>query len=395
MFSNRRLLLFAVAIAIVTAALLLRPKPVLVEAASIKRGPLMVTVDEEGRTRVRSRFVVAAPVSGRLERITLDEGDAVAADVVVARLHPQPLDPRLAAEAGARLEAAEAARREAQAHVEQVRAALEQAQRSAFRSRRLASDGTISTEELELTNLQETSRQKELAAAQHAAERADFEVRAAQATLLASGAPDGNTAPDAGSAVEVRSPASGSVLRVFEESERVVAVGTPLLQIGDPNDLEIVVDVLSKEAVLIHARSKVLIEEWGGPQPLTARVRMVEPAGFTKTSALGVEEQRVNVIADFDQIPPTLGDNFRVEARIIVWQADDVLKVPASALFRHHDLWTVFNVEAGKARYRTVELGHLGTTEAEVTAGLSEGEMVIVHPSDLLKDGVRVTYEPD
>ncbi|HYD46698.1 MAG TPA: HlyD family efflux transporter periplasmic adaptor subunit, partial [Terriglobales bacterium] len=297
MVSNRRLALVALIAAAIAAAVLMRPKPIDVEVTRVVRAPLTVTVDEEGETRVRERYVVAAPVSGRLERITLDEGAAVRAGDVVARMHPQPLDPRLAAEARAQLDAAEAARREAEAKVAQARAALTQAQRNADRARRLAKDGTISKEELEQANLEQISQQQQLAAAEHATTRAEHEVRAAEAALIASGSRDTGS-PPAGGGIEITAPADGSVLRVFEESERVISVGTPLLSIGNPHDLEIVVDVLSKDAVLIGPGSRVIIEEWGGPNPLEARVRYVEPAGFTKVSALGVEEQRVNVIID-------------------------------------------------------------------------------------------------
>lgn len=390
MSSSRPLVVIGIVAAALAAFVMLRPKPVAVEVVPVVVGPLMVTVDEEGETRVRKRYVVAAPVSGRLERIEVDEGDKVEEGTVVARMRPQPLDPRLAAEAAARLEAAQAARSEAQAKVEQARAALAQAQRTAERSRRLAVDGTISKEELELTTLQEVSRQKELAAGEHAAERAEFDVRAAEAALLASGARS-NDRPD-DEVVTIGAPASGSVLRVFEESERVVAVGSPLLSIGDPRELEIVVDVLSKDAVLIHPGSRVIIDEWGGPQPLEARVRLVEPAGFTKTSALGVEEQRVNVIADFETLPANLGDAFRVETRIVVWQADKVIKVPTHALFRDHGQWTVFAVDSDTARHRKVDVGHIGSAEAEIVQGLQEGEQVVAHPSDALTDGSRISF---
>jgi HlyD family secretion protein len=389
MLSQRRIvLIFVLLIAAGLAYMWLRPASVHVETATAAAGPMQVTVDEEGETRVRERFVVAAPLSGRVERISLDAGDRVEEGAVVARMYPQPLDPRTVAEGTAHLEAANAAKREAAARVEQARAAVEQAVRAAGRARRLSSNGTISAEELELAVLAETTRQKELEAAQFTARKADYEVRAAEAALLAT---SGRTDDGINVEVELRAPVAGAVLRVLEESERVVTVGTPLLEIGDPANLEIVIDILSTDAVPVRPQAPVLIEDWGGHDSvLQARVRLVEPSGFTKVSALGVEEQRVNVIADFVDPPGALGDNYRVEARIVIWKADKVLKVPASALFRRRSVWSVFVVEGGKARHRDVEIGHRNPFEVEIVGGLQEGETVILHPSDLLDEGVRV-----
>jgi len=387
MVSQRRIVLTFVAVILAGLGYLwLRPKPVQVETAQAARGPMQVTVDEEGETRVRDRFVVAAPLSGRVERITLDEGDRVSAGSVVARMFPQPLDPRTLAEGSAHLEGAQAAKREAAARVEQARAAVEQARRAATRARHLSKDGTISAEELELAVLEETTRQKELEAAEFSARKADYEVQAAEGALLAaSGRTDGSNAE-----FELHSPVDGTVLRVREESERVVSVGTPLLEIGDPTALEIVIDILSGDAVPVRPDAPVLIEDWGGDHPLLGRVRLVEPSGFTKVSALGVEEQRVNVVADFVDKPGTMGDGYRVEARIVVWKSDDVLKIPSSALFRRRSAWNVFVVVDRASRYREVEIGHRNPLEVEIVKGLDAGETVILHPSDLLDDGVRV-----
>ena len=389
MLSQRRIVLTFVGLIVAGLAYLwFRPAAVRVETAVATRGTLQVTVDEEGETRVRDRFVVAAPLSGRVERITLDAGDQVEEGAVVARMFPQPLDPRTIAEGAAHLAAAQAAKREATARVEQARAAVDQAVRAADRARRLSTNGTISTEELELAVLNETTRQKELEAAEFTAHKADYEVRAAEAALLAaSGQTDGN--PNA--AVELRAPIRGAVLRVLEESERVVTVGTPLLELGDPSSLEIVIDILSTDAVPVRPQAPVLIEEWGGPGALQARVRLVEPSGFTKISALGVEEQRVNVIADFVDGAAKLGDGYRIEARIVVWEGDSVLKIPSSALFRRREAWNVFVVDGNKASRRAVEIGHRNPFEVEVLSGLREGDTVIVHPSDLLDEGVRLT----
>lgn len=385
--SQRRIALLALVLLLGGGAFLwLRPAAVPVELATVQRGGLEITVDEEGETRVRERYTVAAPVTGRLVRVTLDAGDSVEAGQTVAEIVPQALDPRFLAEAQARQQAAIAQTREAGARVAQAEAALAQARRTAERARRLARDKTISAEELEVATLEETTRKKDLEAARYAANTAAHNLEATDAALLGSGE------DTAGSArVEVRAPVRGTVLRVFEESARVVLVGSPVLQIGDPADLEIVVDVLSTDAVRITPGAAVRLEDWGGDQPLQARVRRVEPSGFTKVSALGVEEQRVNVIADFVTPPGRLGDGFRLEARIVTWRGDDVLMVPAAALFRTGETWRVFVVDGTQAREREVRIGHRNALAAEVRDGLTEGDQVIVHPSDLVHDGVQVS----
>ncbi len=386
MLSQRRIAFVAItAVAVGVVYLAFRTEPVPVQVATVDRGPMQVTVDEEGQTRVRERFTVAAPVTGRLERVRLDAGDPVEAGDVVAEMVPQALDPRFLAEARARREAALAQTREAEARVAQAEAALAQARRTANRARRLARDKTISSEELEVTTLDETTRARELEAARAAARTADFHLEAAEATLLATG-------DDSESNVKValRAPVDGTVLRVFEESERVLAVGTPVLEVGDPHDLEIVIDVLSTAAVRVRPGAEVQVEDWGGDDPLAARVRRVEPSGFTKISALGVEEQRVNVIADFVTPNPPLGDAYRLEARIVTWRADDVLRVPTVALYRSAGDWHVFVADGTHARARPVTIGHRNATTAEVLDGLAGDERVIVHPSDLVVDGVAI-----
>jgi HlyD family secretion protein len=390
--ARRRNLVLALAAAGALGGLfwLLRPAPVRVELGTVERGPLEVTVDEEGRTRVRNRYVIAAPVSGGLERIALDEGDAVAAGEVVARVSPAPLDPRSTAQAEARLDAAIALRGEARARVGQARAALAQAQRDLQRARTLAAAGTVSDQELEQAELAHASRAEELHGAREAEDAASHEVHAAEAALLAAGGAREDRPGAADAFVAVRSPAAGHVLRVFEESQRVVAVGTPLLEVGDPADLEIVVDVLSADAVRIRPGDAMRLVAWGGEGVLHARVRRVEPSGFTKLSALGVEEQRVNVIGDFVDPPGALGDGYRLEARIVVWRSDDVLRVPASALFRRGEAWHVFAVEAGRARLRALEIGQRGVEAAEVVRGIEPGVRVVLHPTDRVADGVRV-----
>ncbi len=376
---------------------LLRPAPLAVDVATVQRGPLRVTIDEEGETRVRQRYVVAAPTSGSLLRIEVDEGQHVEAGAVVARIEPAPLDPRDLATARARLEAAEATQRAAAASVRRSQAALVQAKRDAARAERLHRAGTLSTDAREKAKLAETSAVQDSDAARFAADAAAHEAEVARAALMATSGPKepGPQAPGeicAGGrpCVAARAPVAGQVLRVFEESERIVAAGTPLVEVGDPASLEIVVDILSTDAVRVSPGARVLIEDWGGEGTLEGRVRQIEPSAFTKVSALGVDEQRVNVVADLVVPEPRLGDRYRVEARIVVWEGDDVVQVPASALFRHGSAWEVFVVERGAARLREIQLGHQAAFDAEIARGLEVGETVILHPSDRVRDGARV-----
>jgi HlyD family secretion protein len=391
---RRVAIVVGVGLALALAWTTLRPRPIPVDVAAVSRGDLRVTVDEEGKTRVRDRYVVATPADGRLLRLALKEGDAVEQGSVLARLQPASLDPRTRAAAESHLEAARDRKREADANVSRARAALVQARRSASRAEKLLLERMISPEAAEQSTLAATTRAEELAAAESAAEAAGHDLEVARAALLGDvrGMP-GVRVGDCGSdapCLELYAPVTGQVLRVLQESERTVTAGTPLLEIGDARDLEIVADVLSTDAVKVKLGAAVLADDWGGGTTLRARVRRVEPSGFTKLSALGVEEQRVNVIADFDDPPGPLGDGYRIEVRIVVWEGEDVLRVPASALFRHADAWHVFVVERGRARRRAVNVGARGTLDAEVLGGLASGEIVILHPSDRIDDGVRV-----
>ncbi|HEU5260239.1 MAG TPA: efflux RND transporter periplasmic adaptor subunit [Gemmatimonadales bacterium] len=380
--TRKRIAVGGVAVLVVAGAVaLLRPAPLSVDTARVARGPLQVTVDEEGETRVRDRYVVSAPVAGRVARIELREGDPVAPGAVVARVFPAPLDARAREQASARVEAAEDAQRAAGAGVAQARAALEQAQRSCRRAQDLAAKGLIAPEERERAELEEATRARELESAEFRAQAAAHDVQVARAALLA----------ETGNAIPLRSPIRGQVLRIPERSERVVLAGAPLAELGDPAKLEIVADLLSSDAVKVKPGDAMLIEGWGGGTTLSGRLRVVEPSGFTKVSALGVEEQRVNVVGDFVDPPGALGDRYRVEIRVVVWQADDILKVPASALFRHGDGWSVFAVAEGRARRRELEVGHRTPFDAEIVQGLNEGDVVIRHPSDRIAEGVRVS----
>jgi len=365
------------------AFMLFRPVPVPVEVASAARRALRVTVDEEGETRVRDRYVVASPVAGRVARIALRAGDAVRPGGVVARVFPAPLDPRTRDQAAARLESAEDARRAADAAVLQARAAHEQATRSLERARRLSVETSIAPAERERAELEETTRARELESADFRAQAAVHEVEMARVALSADGHP-----------IAIRSPVAGRVLRVPEPSERVVLAGTPLIEVGDAAKLEIVADLLSADAVQVRPGAAILIEGWGGSEALRGRLRIVEPSAFTKVSALGVEEQRVNVVGDFIDPAGSLGDRYRVEIRIIVWQKDSVLTVPTSALFRRGEAWSVFVVEQGRARQRDVVMGHRTPLDVEITGGVREGDVVIRYPSDRVAEGVRVASRP-
>ena len=366
--------------AIVLVALLalgLRPRPATVETARAALGPLRATVSEEGKTRIRQRYVVSSPVTGQLRRVPFKPGAEIAAGNVVAVIEPMaatPLDPRSRALAEARRTAATAA-------LEKSRAAYVLAANELHRMERMFAEKTVSPQDLESTQMRETAAARDVIAAEGA-------LRAAEAELA-------EAVPGATPAlIEVRAPVAGRVLHVFQESERPVTAGTPLLDVGDPADLEVVIELLSRDGAAIAAGTPVELEQWGGPKPLQARVRLVEPAAFTKISALGVEEQRVNVVADITTPlaeRQTLGDNFRVEARVIVWESARVLKVPVSALFRRGSTWSAYVVRHGQAVLVPVTAGRSSGTETEVTEGLKEGDEVILYPGDRVTDGQRVS----
>lgn len=365
------------------AAYALRPEVIDVETAVAKRGSMRVTVDEEGRTSVRNRFVIAAPVSGRLQRLTLREGDQVSQGQTVAWIAPLPLDSAARRVASARLRSAEALRSEAASRVSQARVALDQARSTERRREALLAAGAISPELREQAVADARSSAGELAAAMSRARAANADVEAARAALLPAGS-------SAAQAVPVRSPVRGRVLRVPEPSERVIAASAPIIELGDAAALEVIADVLSSDAVRIHPGDAVEIVEWGGDRPLSGRVRSIEPSAFTRVSALGVDEQRVNVIVDMLDRPSSLGDGFRVEIRATIWESSDVLAVPASALFQRDGGWAVFVVEDKRARLRRVEVGHRTGASVEITGGLKAGERLVLFPSDKVDDGSRV-----
>ena len=376
-------------------AWLFRPGAVPVDLVAVDRGPLTVSVSDEGETRVRDMYVVSAPVPGRMRRIELEVGDPVVADkTLVARIEPSDpsfLDVRSAAEARANVDAAAAARTHAEAQVRRVQAELDFARAEYERIRALARSHTVS--ENELDSAQRRARTAEAALAEAQAERKvrESEYQVARARLLTPGSARGPVADC--DCVSVYSPVSGSVLRVVNESEGIVASATPLVEIGNPDLLEVVVDLLSGDAVQVQAGQRVIIEAWGGDQPLDGVVRRVEPFGFTKVSALGIEEQRVNVVIDITSPRERwqrLGHGYRVEPRIVLWEASDVLRVPLSALFRQGDQWAVFVERDGCAELCKVEIGRSNGLQAEVRAGLEPGERVVLHPAGRVAPGVRL-----
>ncbi len=365
--------------------LALRAGPVEVDVVVAERGPLEVTVDEDGETRAHDRFVISAPVAGRVSRIELHEGDLVAQDQVVAEIGSLPLSAREREEQLSRIRAAEALQSQAAERLRHAEAEALQARRERDRVEQLAKSGFASQQERETAALLARTSANELEAARFLLRATEADAEAARAALLAIDAARGK-----GALVRVSAPVAGKVLRIPEKSERVVAAGTPLVTIGDPAALEIVIDLLSNEAVKVVPGMPVRLTGWGGDRPLRARVRLVEPYGFTKVSALGVEEQRVNVIADFVDPPGALGDGYRVDAQIVLWSGDDVLRVPSSAPFRHGDGWSAFVVEGGRARRRALTLGQRGALAVEVKDGLAPGDVVIRQPPNDVDDGVRV-----
>jgi HlyD family secretion protein len=397
--ATQRRLTFWLPIVSVTALGLLWlfwPRAVAVDFARVTTGPIEVSVSDEGETRVKDVFVVSAPVPGLMRRIVLKAGDAVVAGVtVVARIEPSDpsfLDVRTAAEARAAVQAAEAAQKFAVASVQRAEAELDFARAELNRYRGLAARNTVSANDLDAAERRARTASASLEEARAALRVRDSELRQARARLMTPGLAQPRRGQNC-DCVEVFSPVSGSVLRVLQESESVVGSGTPLIEVGDPARLEIVVDLLSTDAVRVQPGQRVLIEAWGGGEPLAGQVRRVEPFGFTKVSALGIEEQRVNVIIDFTDPPQRwqrLGHGYRVEPRIILAMADKALKVPRAALFRDGDSWAVFARVGGRAQLRRVDLGLENGLEAEIRNGLVAGDEVVLQPGDRVSDGTRI-----
>jgi HlyD family secretion protein len=374
---------------------LFRPRPVAVDFAIVDRGALSVTVSDEGETRVKDVFAVSAPVPGLMRRIELEPGDIVdAQSTVIARIEPNDpsfLDVRTEAEARATVRAAQAARAYAAAEVDRAVAELEFARSELRRFQGLAENQSISANDLEAAQRRARIAEAGLEEGKARLRVQDFELERAQARLLAPST--ARSRREKCDCVTVYSPVSGRVLRVLKESEGVVDSGMPLVEIGDPDKLEVVVDLLSTDAVRVKPGQRVILEAWGGQVPIEAVVRRVEPSGFTKISALGIEEQRVNVVVDFAAAPDGrggLGHGFRVEPRIVLWESQDVLKVPLSALFRQGENWAVFIEDGGRAAVQVVEIGEQNGIEAEVLKGLSAGQRVVLHPGDRVSAGDRL-----
>lgn len=381
------LVLIASAVAILIG-FAFRPKPIIVEVGTVTRGPLQVTIDEDGETRAHDRFTLAAPISGRLSRIEFHEGDEVGPQTTLATISPLPLDARELAEIRARIRSAEARKQEADELLARWRNEHEQTTRDLNRARLLAKNEIMPQQALEQAESKQTSAAKEVEAAKFRVRSAVADLQREQAGLVSLERQGGS----AGRLVAIRPPVRCQILRILEKSERVVSFGTPLVVLSNPSKIEIVVDLLSTDAVNVKAGDPVVIENWGGSRPLAARVRTVEPYGFTKVSALGIEEQRVNVIADFLDSSDGLGDGYRIDARIVIWENPSVLKVPAGALFRVAKQWSAFIIQNGRAHRVPVEIGHRNATDAEVIEGLHDGTHVILYPGNDVRDNARVTF---
>jgi HlyD family secretion protein len=369
------------------------PRPIPAESAIVTRGALVVTVDEEGMTRVKNRYVVSAPVGGQLRRIDWKPGAEVeAGKTVIAALETSGadlLDARSQAQAEARVRATEAAREAALAQRTRTQAAARMFAAEYERGKKLREQNVISLQEFETQQMRAETAAQDERAAEFGLKVAEFELQQARALLIR-----GQTTGADAEPLVITSPVSGRILRVFQESSRVVPAGFALVEVGDPTDLEVRIEVLSRDGVAIKPGARVILEQWGGPEPLQARVRLVEPSAFTKISALGVEEQRVYVLADFtDPVEkrPTLGDSYRVEARIVTWESPATLRAPAGALFQRAGEWRSFVVEGGRARLRSVQTGRSNGVLTEILAGLAEGDRVVVYPGDKVIDGTRVT----
>lgn len=384
----------ATAVVIGVLILALLPQPVPVDVASVARGAFTQVIEEDGKTRVRERYTVSAPLDGTVERIRLKAGDPIEEGMVLAVMQPRLpvfLDARTEQELRERASIAEAMQKQALATVERTQAALKQAQADYTRTKVLTDSGLAAQARREHDELQLRLAEKDRQAAEFAVRAAAHQVELARAALLRVGQMKRNT--DQKQRWEIRSPVLGRVLRVVQESEGVITVGTPLLELADPADLEVVVDVLTTDAVQIQPGATVWFERWGGGAAVEGRVRLVEPSAFTKISALGVEEQRVNVVIDIvaaNEQWKVVGDGYRVDARIVMFKSEDAITVSTGALFRDGDQWAVFVVREQQAHKRLIQVGRRNEREAMIAQGLEPGETVVLYPSDAVADKVRV-----
>lgn len=390
--------LFWTAVALMLAALLVfafRPRPVLVDLGEVSRGPLTVAVRDEARTRVRDIYVVSAPVSGRLLRIGNRAGQRVEAGAVIAVIQPGPptfVDDRSRREIEAGVRSAEAALNLARAELERAEAQLAHARLEAQRTETLFAASVASQSALDRAHLDVRT-----AAAATGNARAGVAVRQADLEAVRIRLIEPAAAGSGGRTVTLRAPVAGRVLRVLQESESVIAQGAPVMEIGDPGELEVVAELLSSDAARIAAGAPAVIGAWGDGPPVRGRVRLVEPYGFLKVSALGVEEQRVRVIIDPIDPPAAwsaVGHGYRVEAAVTVWRTEAVVRAPVAALFRDQGRWAVFRIEGGRARLRRVVIGHNNEELAEVRSGLRPGDRVVLHPGQSVSDGGAVRVRP-
>ncbi len=369
------------------------PKPIAVDMATVTRDHLQVILETEGKTRVIDRFVVSAPIAGFLQRIPLKVGDSVKAGQVITQLEPLPartLDSRSRAQAEAQVSSAQAALQVAQENVQATAADADYAALEVQRLKRLQQSGSVAKDTLDQAQARARRTQASRRSAEFAVKVAQFELEAARTALRYSAAEDSSVPIEK---LAITAPVPGQILQLQQQSEAVVSAGQALVEIGDPHALEVEIEVLSPDAVRIKAGSRVLFERWGGDAPLEGQVRRIEPVAFTKISALGVEEQRVLIIADFVSAPEIwqrLGDRYRVEAQFILWEGNEVLQIPANALFRYENGWAVFTVVEDTVQRRRVKVGHRSGLVAEIIEGLKVGEIVVTHPSDEVGEGVKV-----
>ncbi len=392
---SRRLGLIAIGLAIAAGLYLAtREDPVLVDVATVKSGPMTVTIDEEGETRVRDIYTVSAPIAGYLDRTTLEEGEAVVAhETVVASIHPLDppfLDERTRTELVAAVEAAKSAVAVAEVEHTRTQMAYELAYSEYRRALELSTTNVISQSQLEKAQSSMSVLKAQVDAAVAVIELRQAELASAHARLQQpgrAGAASGAASADVDCCIKITSPESGVVLKVLARSEQAVSPGARIAEIGNPMNLEIVVDLLSSDAPKIKPGTKVVISQWGGGDELEAVVRRIDPAAFTKVSSLGIEEQRVNAVLDLNSVPERLGHGYRVLARLVVWSGEDIVQVPIGALFRSGGHWSAFTIEDGRAALRQIEIGQMNNQTAQILDGIEEGGQVILYPSDLLEDG--------
>ena len=377
-------------------AFALWPRPVAVDVAALREGPMMVTVEDDGVTRIREVYVLSAPIAGRMLRIEVHAGDFIEAQktaiATIEPIDPAFLDARSRRQLEHTVSAARAARDLAAASVNGREADLKLARQELDRVRPLFAKGFVAKARLDAAEAALAAREAALTTARAALRQAEFEVKTAQAALIVPS--DDPKQKDKRCCYAVRAPVTGQILRILNESAGVIQAGHPLAEVGDAGDLEIVVDLLSTEAVKVSAGDAVLISRWGGEGVLNGKVRRVEPFGFLKISSLGIEERRVNVIIDLTDAHERwrrLGHGYQIDAAIVRWQADKILQVPVGALFRHGKNWAVFRIEGGRARLTSIKIGHMNDEHAEVLSGLRAGDRVVSHPGEQVSDGVAVT----